>query len=148
MSAIICIKENNLYRVLADLFCNRGLPGYIRSDNGSEFTAKKVREFISSLGTYPAFIEPGSPWENGYLKSSNFKIRDKLSNCGILYTMTEAKALIEKWRAYYNTIRSHSSLDYMPYAPEARVVDISLQNSLDTNLKTGPKIGVRLLPKN
>jgi transposase InsO family protein len=121
------ITSVEVVEFLADLFCARGLPEYIRSDNGSEFTAEKVRKFISNLGTYPAFIEPGSPWENGYIESFNGKMRDELLNGEIFDTMAEAKVLIERWRAYYNTIRPHSSLNYMPPAPEARVVDISLQ---------------------
>jgi putative transposase len=121
------ITSNEVVELLAELFLSRGLPVYIRSDNGSEFTAKKVRKFISSLGTLPAFIEPGSPWENGYIESFNGKMRDELLNGEIFDTMTEAKVLIERWRAYYNTIRPHSSLSYKPPAPEARVVDISLQ---------------------
>lgn len=94
---------------------------------GSEFTAKKVRKFISNLGTLPAFIEPGSPWENGFIESFNGKMRDELLNGEIFDTMAEAKVLIERWRVYYNTIRPHSSLNYMPPAPETRVVDTSLQ---------------------
>ena len=121
------ITSSEVVEFLAELFCTRGLPEYIRSDNGSEFTAKKVRKFISNLGTYPAFIEPGSPWENGYIESFNGKMRDELLNGEIFDTMAEAKVLIERWRAYYNTIRPHSSLKYMPPAPETRVVDISLQ---------------------
>ena len=121
------ITSREVVEFLADLFCKRGLPEYIRSDNGSEFTAKRVRSFISNLGTYPAFIEPGSPWENGYIESFNGKMRDELLNGEIFDTMTEAKVLIESWRAYYNTIRPHSSLSYKPPAPEVRVVDIGLQ---------------------
>jgi len=121
------ITFREVVEFLADLFCIRGLPEYIRSDNGSEFTAKRVRNFISNLGTYPAFIEPGSPRENGYIESFNGKLRDELSNGEIFDTMAEAMVLIEGWRAYYNTIRPHSSLSYMPPAPEARVVDIGLQ---------------------
>ena len=121
------ITSNEVVEFLAKLFCQRWLPEYIRSDNGSEFTARKVRKFISSLGTLPAFIEPGSPWENGYIESFNGKMRDELLNGEIFDTMAEAKVLIERWRAYYNTIRPHSSLDYKPPAPEARVVDISLK---------------------
>lgn len=112
---------------LVELFCQRGLPEYIRSDNGSEFSAKKVRRFISSLGTLPAFIEPGSPWENGYIESFNGKMRDELLNCEIFDPMQEAKVLIERWRCYYNTIRPHSALEYRPPAPESRVIDISLK---------------------
>ena len=121
------ITSTEVVEFLTDLFCRRGLPEYIRSDNGSEFTAKKVRKFISNLGTYPAFIEPGSPWENGYIESFNGKMRDELLNGEIFDTMAEAMVLIEGWRAYYNTVRPHSSLEYRPPAPEARVVDISLQ---------------------
>ena len=99
----------------------------LRSDNGSEFTAKRVREFISNLGTYPAFIEPGSPWENGFIESFNGKMRDELLNGEIFDTMTEAKVLIERWRAYYNTERPHSSLSYMPPVPETKVVNIGFQ---------------------
>ena len=112
---------------LAELFCNRGLPEYIRSDNGSEFTARKVRKFISDLGTLPAFIEPGSPWENGYIESFNGKMRVELLNCEIFDTMAEAKVLIEMWRRYYNTVRPHSSLYYRPPAPEFKVLDIGLK---------------------
>lgn len=121
------ITSREVVEFLADLFCIKGLPEYIHSDNGSEFTAKRVREFISNLGTYPAFIEPGSPWENGYIESFNGKMRDELLNCEIFDTMAEARVLIENWRAYYNTIRPHSSLGYMPPAPEARVFDIGFQ---------------------
>ena len=78
------ITSSEVVEFLADLFCSRGLPEYIRSDNGSEFTAKKVRQFISNLGTYPAFIDPGSPWENGFIESFNGKMRDELLNCEIL----------------------------------------------------------------
>jgi len=121
------ITSREVVEFLSDLFCRKGLPEYIRSDNGSEFTAKRVRKFISNLGTYSAFIEPGSPWENGYIESFNGKMRDELLNCEIFDTMNEAKVLIENWRTYYNTVRPHSSLDYMPPAAEARVVDINLQ---------------------
>jgi len=120
------ITSREVVEFLADLFCVRGFPEYIRSDNGSEFTAKRVRKFISNLGTYPAFIEPGSPWEKGYIESLNGKMRDELLNGEVFDTMVEVKVLIEKWRTYYNTVRPHSSLEYRPPAPEARVVDIGL----------------------
>ena len=121
------ITSSEVVEFLAELFCNRGLPEYIRSDNGSEFTAKKVRKFIRNLGALPAFIEPGSPWENGYIESFNGKMRDELLNCEIFDTMQEAKVLIERWRRYYNIVRPHSALYYKPPAPESRVVDISLK---------------------
>jgi putative transposase len=121
------ITSSEVVEFLTGLFCSRGLPEYIRSDNGSEFTAKKVKKFISNLGTLPAFIEPGSPWENGYIESFNGKMRDELLSVEIFDTMAEAVVLIENWRAYYNTVRPHSSLGYRPPAPEARVVDIALK---------------------
>jgi len=114
------ITFSEVVEFLAELFCNRGLLEYIRSDNGSEFTAKKVRKFIGNLGTLPAFIEPGSPWENGYIESFDGKMRDELLNCEIFYTIAEAKILIEKWKAYYNTIRPHSFMGNMTPSNFAR----------------------------
>lgn len=104
---------------LADLFIQRGAPEYIRSDNGPEFTAKKVREWLQRVGVQTLFIEPGSPWENGYIESFNGKLRDELLNREIFYTLTEAQVLVERWRRDYNWHRPHSSLGYRPPAPEA-----------------------------
>ena len=104
---------------LADLFVHRGAPKYIRSDNGPEFTAKKVREWLQRVDVQTLFIEPGSPWENGYVESFNGKLRDELLNREIFYTLTEAQVLIERWRRDYNWHRPHSSLGYRPPAPEA-----------------------------
>ena len=104
---------------LAKLFIRRGTPGYIRSDNGPEFTAKAVREWLKKLEIKTLFIEPGSPWENGYNESFNGKLRDELLDREIFYTLKEAKVLVELWRKEYNTIRPHSSLGYKPPAPEA-----------------------------
>ncbi len=97
----------------------RGVPDHIRSDNGPEFTAKAVREWLRRVGVKTLFIEPGSPWENGYCESFNGKLRDELLNREIFYTVTEAKVLIERWRREYNTVRPHSSLGYRPPAPAA-----------------------------
>ena len=104
---------------LATCFVERGAPTYLRSDNGAEFTAEAVREWLARLGVQTLFIQPGSPWENGYVESFNGKLRDECLNGEIFYTLTEAKVLIERWRREYNTIRPHSSLDYRPPAPEA-----------------------------
>lgn len=104
---------------LADLFVRQGVPDYIRSDNGSEFTAEAVRDWLNRLGVKTAYIEPGSPWENGYNESFNGKLRDELLNGEIFDTLLEAKILIERWRREYNSIRPHSSLGYQPPAPEA-----------------------------
>jgi len=106
---------------LSDLFIERGIPEHIRSDNGPEFTAKAVREWLCRIGVKTLFIEPGSPWENGYIESFNGKLRDELLNGEIFTTLFEAQVLIENWRREYNQVRPHSSLEYKPPAPEARL---------------------------
>ena len=113
------IKSDDVLHCLSSQFLFYGIPEHIRSDNGPEFTAKAVREWLGRIGVKTAFIEPGSPWENGYNESFNGKLRDELLNGEIFYNMKEAKVLIENWRREYNTIRPHSSLDYRPPAPEA-----------------------------
>jgi transposase InsO family protein len=106
-----------MYR-LTDLFFRRGIPEHIRSDNGAEFTAKTVRSWLSRIGVRTLYVEPGSPWENGYIESFNGKLRDKLLNREVFDTLFEAKVLVERWRREYNHIRPHSSLGYRPPAPE------------------------------
>ncbi|WP_274789758.1 IS3 family transposase [Roseovarius tolerans] len=106
---------------LTDLFILRGPPEYIRSDNGAEFIAKKVRAWIGAVGAKTAFIAPGSPWENGYCESFNARFRDELLNGEVFYSLREAQILIEKWRRHYNTVRPHSALGYRPPAPESIV---------------------------
>ena len=106
---------------LSDLFVRRGVPDYIRSDNGSEFTANKVCDWLERVKVKTLYIEPGSPWENGYIESFNGKLRDELLDREIFDTLLEAKVLIERWRVEYNTVRPHSSLGYHPPAPEARL---------------------------
>lgn len=103
---------------LTDLFILRGPPAFIRSDNGPEFVAEKVRSWIAAVGAKTAFIEPGSPWENGYCESFNARLRDELLNGEIFYTLKEAQIIIEQWRRHYNTVRPHSALGYRPPAPE------------------------------
>ena len=104
---------------LTDLFIRRGPPEYIRSDNGPEFIAQKVRDWIAAVGAKTAYIEPGSPWENGYCESFNARFRDELLNGEIFYSLREAKILIEQWRIHYNTVRPHSALGYRPPAPKS-----------------------------
>ncbi len=113
------LKAVDVIKVLSDLFILRGVPAHIRSDNGPEFVAKAVRDWVSALGAKTAYIEPGSPWENGYCESFNSKLRDELLKGEIFYTLKEAKIVIESWRRHYNTARPHSSLGYKPPAPEA-----------------------------
>lgn len=105
--------------VLAELFAIRGRPGYIRSDNGPEFASKAVKRWLKDMGVGTLFIEPGSPWENGYVESFNGKLRDELLDREIFYTLWEAQVLVEQWRRTYNQLRPHSSLGYRPPAPEA-----------------------------
>jgi transposase InsO family protein len=112
------LKATDVIDALADLFILRGIPAHIRSDNGPEFVATVLREWIAAVGAKTAYIEPGSPWENGYCESFNGKLRDELLNGEIFYTLNEAKIVIEAWRRHYNTVRPHSSLRYQPPAPE------------------------------
>ena len=104
---------------LTDLFILRGPPAFIRSDNGPEFIAQKVRDWIGAVGAKTAYITPGSPWENGYCESFNARFRDELLNGEIFYTLKEAKIIIEQWRKHYNRKRPHSALGWQPPAPEA-----------------------------
>jgi putative transposase len=113
------LSSDEVLECLWWLFVVRGVPEYIRSDNGPEFTAKVVRQWLAEVGVRTLFIEPGSPWENGYVESFNGKLRDELLNGEIFYTLKEAKVLIERWRVHYNTQRPHSALGYRPPAPEA-----------------------------
>jgi len=113
------LKAVDVIDVLSDLFILRGVPSHIRSDNGPEFIAKALRDWIAAVGAKTAYIMPGSPWENGYCESFNSKLRDELLNGEIFYTLKEAKIIIERWRRHYNTVRPHSSLGYKPPAPEA-----------------------------
>ena len=112
------LRSEDVLECLAELFVLRGQPAYLRSDNGAEFTAKAVREWLARLGVTTLYIEPGSPWENGYVESLIGKFRDELLNGEIFYTLTEAKVLIDRWRREYNRVRPHSSLGYRPPAPE------------------------------
>ena len=112
------LNSEDVLAVLADLFVQRGPPEHIRSDNGPEFTATAVREWLGRLGVKTAFIEPGSPWENGYNESFNGKLRDELLDREVFYTLVEACVLIGAWRHHYNTVRPHSALGYRPPAPK------------------------------
>lgn len=112
------LNSTNVVDVLSRLFVERGTPEYIRSDNGPEFIARRVRFWLKRQGVDTLFIEPGSPWENGYIESFNGKLRNELLEREIFDTLYESKVLIERWRIHYNTIRPHSSLGYRPPAPE------------------------------
>ena len=115
-------SSTDVIDVLTALFILRGVPAWIRSDNGPEFVAKAVRRWIAAVGARTAFIEPGSPWENGYIESFNARLRDELLNGEIFYSLKEARVLIESRRRHYNAARPHSSLGYRPPAPETIIM--------------------------
>ena len=112
------LNSTDVIDALTDLFILRGVPAYIRSDNGPEFIAEAVRDWIAAVGAQTAYITPGSPWENGYVESFNARLRDELLNGAIFYSLKEAQIIIEEWRRHYNTKRPHSALGYKPPAPE------------------------------
>jgi len=115
------LNATDVLETLADVMILRGPPAYVRSDNGPEFIALTLREWIAAVGAKTAYIEPGSPWENGYCESFNSKLRDELLNGEVFFSLAEAQVLIEAWRRHYNTVRPHSSLGYRPPAPETIV---------------------------
>ena len=112
------IRSSDVIETLAELMMIRGVPDHIRSDNGPEFTARVVREWLGRVGARTLYIEPGSPWENGYISSFNGKLRDELLDRELFYTLLEVRVLTERYRQIYNRIRPHSSLGYRPPAPE------------------------------
>ena len=120
------IRSDDVIHTLTELFVLNGAPEHIRSDNGPEFTSKIVREWLGRVGVKTLFIEPGSPWENGYNESFNGKLRDELLNREIFYSLREVQVLTEWWRREYNTIRPHSSLGYRPPVPEATMPSLRL----------------------
>ncbi|MCT8992339.1 IS3 family transposase [Chelativorans sp. SCAU2101] len=112
------LNSTDVIDVLSDLFILRGVPEHIRSDNGPEFIATAVQDWITAVGAKTAYIAPGSPWENGYIESFNARLRDELLDGEIFYTLKEARIIVESWRRHYNTVRPHGSLGYKPPAPE------------------------------
>ena len=108
------LKAIDVIDVLSDLFILRGVPGHIRSDNGPEFIAKALQDWIAAVGAKTAYIAPGSPWENGFIESFNARLRDELLNGEIFYTLREAQIVVESWRHHYNAVRPHASLGYGP----------------------------------
>ena len=133
------IRSSDVIETLTEVMVVRGVPHHIRSDNGPEFTAGAIREWLGKVGAKTLYIEPGSPWENGYVESFNGKLRDELLDREIFYTLHEVQVLTEQYRQTYNRIRPHSSLGYRPPAPEATVV-----NSQPTNGNIAPMSAVAL----
>jgi putative transposase len=117
---------------LADVMVIKGVPEHLRSDNGPEFVAKDLRKWLADTGAKTLYIEPGSPWENGYCESFNSKLRDEFLNPEIFYSMKELRVLAERWRVHYNTIRPHSSLGYRPPAPQAWLTDNKGHGEVET----------------
>ncbi len=134
------LNSESVLERLSNLFVRRGVPDHIRSDNGPEFTAERVRDWLQRVEVKTLFIEPGSPWENGYIESFNGKLRDELLNGEIFDTLWEAKVLVERWRRDYNSIRPHSSLGYRAPVPEAKLfcspASAPLQQASRTAMKT------------
>lgn len=119
------LTHQDVLDVLTELFCERGVPVHLRSDNGSEFTAKRVRVWLSRLDVKPLFIEPGSLWEKDHVESFNGKMRDELLAREIFYSLKEAQVMIEMWCKHYNTARPHSALGYRPPVPATIVLQPS-----------------------
>jgi putative transposase len=115
------LNSTDVVDTLTDPFILRGPPRFLRSDNGAEFIAAKVHAWIAAVGAKTAFIDPGSPWKNGYCESFNARFRDEFLSGEVFCSLREAQILIEKWRRHYNTVRPHSALGYRPPAPETVV---------------------------
>jgi transposase InsO family protein len=118
------LQADDVMAALTELFATRGIPDHIRSDNGSEFTAKSIRAWLARLGMRTLYIEPGSPWENGYNESFNGRLRDECLNGEMFHTLKEAQVILEQWRHHYNHIRPQTSLGYKPPPPLARMSDV------------------------
>jgi transposase InsO family protein len=137
------LKSTDVIDVLSDLFILRGVPGHIRSDNGPEFIAKAVQEWIAAVGAKTAYIAPGSPWENGFIESFNARLRDELLDGEIFYSLAEARIVIESWRRHYNTVRPHGSLNYKPPAPEVFVPAMTARAASQPRPATPPTLATR-----
>ncbi len=133
------MNHRDVLERLAELFVERGVPQSLRSDNGPEFTAQAIRDWLKAIGVRTLYIEPGSPWENGYVESFNGKLRDELLNREVFETLREAQVLIERWRREYNQRRPHSALGYRSPAPEAFLPRAQAGNS-------SPWAGLQIIP--
>ena len=137
------LKSADVIDVLSDQFVLRGVPEHIRSDNGPEFGAKAVRDWIGAVGAKTAYIERGSPWENGFIESFNARLRDELLDGEIFYSLAEARIVIESWRRHYNTVRPHGSLGYKPPAPEVFIPAFAARAALQPSPATPPALAER-----
>ena len=131
------LGSNEVIETLAAVMTMHGIPEYLRSDNGPEFIARELRAWLQGVGAAPLYIEPGSPWENGYCESFNGKLRDECLNGERFYSLREAQVVVEQWRIEYNTRRPHSALGYRPPAPQTwRLPQPSTSSGLDAISKT------------
>ncbi|MFN9422322.1 IS3 family transposase [Gemmatimonas sp.] len=137
------LRSTDVIDVLSDLFILRGVPAHVRSDNGPEFVAKAVRNWIGAVGAMAAYIEPGSPWENGFIESFNARLRDELLNGEIFYSLAEARTVVESWRRFYNTQRPHGSLGYKPPAPEVFIPANTARSASPPRPSTPPALALR-----
>ena len=137
------LKAIDVIDVLSDLFILRGVPEHVRSDNGPEFVAKAVQEWIGAVGAKTAYIAPGSPWENGFIESFNARLRDELLDGEIFYTLAEAKIIVESWRRHFNTVRPHGSLGYKPPAPEVFIPAMTARAAAQPRPATPPELASR-----
>ena len=137
------LRSEDVRAALAELFVRRGPPAHIRSDNGSEFIAKAVQDWLGRIGVKTLYITPGSPWENGYCESFNGSLRDELLDGEIFYTLAEAKIIVESWRRHFNTVRPHGSLGYKPPAPEVFVPAMTARAAALSRPATPPALAPR-----
>ena len=129
------IRSHDVIDIFADVMIERGVPESIRSDNGPEMVAKKLRRWLGRVGAKTLYITPGSPWENGYCESFNGKLRNELLNGEIFYTLREAQVVIEQWRQHYNRVRPHSALGYRPPAPETTAARLTVETKIGETQK-------------
>ncbi len=122
------LRSRDVIETLDELMSERGAPRYTRSDNGPEFTAKELKDWLKDKGVRPMFIEPGSPWENGFIESFNGKLRDECLEEEIFWTRDEAQVMVDWYRKVYNHHRPHSSLQYQTPAEVARRARTETEN--------------------
>jgi transposase InsO family protein len=132
------LKSDDVLHTLTELFARHGAPEHLRSDNGPEFTAKVVRDWLKRVGVQTLFIAPGSPWENGYNESFNGKLKDELIHREIFYSLREAQVLVEQWRREYNTIRPHSGLPATRAAGDSACSNVA-QTARTAGAGSGPE---------
>ena len=137
------LKSVDVIDVLSDLFILRGVPERLRSDNGPEFVAKAVQDWIAAVGAKAAYIAPGSPWENGFIESFNARLRDELLDGEIFYSLAEARIVVESWRRHYNAKRPHASLGYKPPAPEVFIPAFAARAAAQSRPAAPPALAQR-----